>query len=179
MKRICLVVDMLNGFAKEGALKSEYVLNLIPGIKNYLEANKNDDNIFICDSHSKADLEMQAYPYHCLVNSHESKIVSELEKYVKKIVTKNTTNAIWHIDLNKIANYDEIVITGCCTDICVLQLALSLRTYFNSLNKNSDIIIYKNLVDTYDSPNHNRNEYNEFALKIMAEANIKIKEWKK
>ena len=32
MKRICLVVDMLNGFAKEGALKSEYVLNLIPGI---------------------------------------------------------------------------------------------------------------------------------------------------
>jgi len=57
-----------------------------------------------------------------------------------------------------------------------LQLALSLRTYFNSLNKNSDIIIYKNLVDTYDSPNHNRNEYNEFALKIMAEANIKIKE---
>ena len=37
-----------------------------------------------------------------------------------------------------------------------------------------EVIIYKNAVETYDAPNHNRKEYNEIAFKIMEQNGIKI-----
>ena len=33
---------------------------------------------------------------------------------------------------------------------------------------------YKNAVETYDAPNHNRKEYNEIAFKIMEQNGIKL-----
>ena len=37
-----------------------------------------------------------------------------------------------------------------------------------------DVVIYKNAVETYDAPNHNRKEYNEIAFKIMEQNGIKL-----
>ena len=38
------------------------------------------------------------------------------------------------------------------------------------------LALNKDLVDTYDAPNHNRNEYNEMAFTLMAQAGILVKE---
>ena len=43
----------------------------------------------------------------------------------------------------------EIVICGCCTDICVINLAIPLDNYFDEFNKDIDIII-KNFIKTVD-----------------------------
>ena len=36
------------------------------------------------------------------------------------------------------------------------------------------VTIYKNTVETYDAPNHSRDEYNEIARKLFVQAGAKI-----
>ena len=71
-------------------------------------------------------------------------------------------------------NLSEVVITGCCTDICVSNLAIPLQNYFDENNKEVNIIVPENAVETYDAPNHNRKEYNEMAFKLLTQAGIKV-----
>lgn len=178
MKKLIIVVDMLNGFAKKGPLASDLVKNIIPNIKSFLEKNVDEDNLFLCDSHSKDDIEMKQYPLHCLANTEESNIVDELKPFVKKIVLKNTTNGFHHIDQDLINQYEQIEITGCCTDICVLQLAISLKTYFNKFLTDKKIVVFEDLVATFDANGHSANEYHSFALSLMKNAGIEIKRFK-
>ena len=79
------------------------------------------------------------------------------------------------MDLEKISKYDSIEIVGCCTDICVLQIALSLKTYFNKLMLDKDIIVLKDLVATFDSNVHDAKVYHSFALSLMRNAGIIVK----
>ncbi|WP_129725219.1 cysteine hydrolase family protein [Mycoplasmopsis citelli] len=174
-KKLIIVVDMLNGFAKFGPLSSDNVKKIIPSI--YEELRKGDDVIFVSDAHYENDLEMCVYPLHCQKNSEEAQIVSELHEFVndKNSFYKNTTNAFWElIALNIWNEYDQFLIVGCCTDICILQLALTMRTYFNKINMDKDIVVNANLVATYDSLEHNADQYHEFALKLMQQAGVKI-----
>lgn len=176
MKKIIFVVDMLKGFCSIGPLASKHINEIVPNIANFLEKNKNERVIFLCDSHSKNDVEMQSYPLHCLNNTEEAEIDDLLKPFAKEIIKKNTTNSFLAIEDKKIfEEYDAFEIVGCCTDICVLQFALTLKTYLNSIHLNKDVIVFQNLVDTFDSENHNRKEYHNFALKLMANGGIIIK----
>ena len=76
--------------------------------------------------------------------------------------------------LSQMENIKEIVIIGCCTDICVLNLAIPLQNYFDEKNREVTIIVPKNAVETYDAPNHPRDEYNEIAFKLLVQAGIKV-----
>lgn len=173
------VVDMVNGFALKGNLYSKNIENIIEPIANFLEKNNGSSITFLCDSHEQDDIEMNEYPLHCLKNTIESEVVNKLTKYAKNIVYKNCTNSFFFINKEELHNFEKIELVGCCTDICVLQLALTLKTYFNSLKINKDIIVYSDLVATFDNENHNAEEFNDFALKLMKNSGIKIKKWSK
>ena len=71
-------------------------------------------------------------------------------------------------------NLKEIALCGCCTDLCVMNFAIPLKNYINENDLDIDVVIYKNAVETYDAPNHNRKEYNEIAFKIMEQNGIKL-----
>ncbi|SJZ43896.1 cysteine hydrolase family protein [Mycoplasmopsis verecunda] len=174
-KKLLIVVDMLKGFAYEGPLASEKVAEVIPTIANMVQ--EFDHNLFVADHHYEDDLEMKIYPLHCLGNDTESEIVDELKPFVQNIVYKNTTDSIWAIPIKTWDMYDEFHIVGCCTDICILQLVLSLRTYLNSIKADKNIIVYSNAVATYDSPDHQAELYHDMALNLMKNAGVKIKEW--
>ncbi|WP_049342543.1 isochorismatase family cysteine hydrolase [Metamycoplasma hominis] len=175
MKAI-FVVDMVNGFCKEGALYSNNIESIIVPIKNFLETQYKDNDIyFLNDAHSNDDIEMQSYPIHCLKNSKESQVVDELKKYAKNIIEKNSTNSFFALKKEILSKYDSFEIIGCCSDICILQFAITLKTYFNHLKQNKEIIVFKNLIATFNIPNHNSQEYHDFALNLMANAGIKIK----
>lgn len=175
MKKIIFVVDMLNGFVKEGSLASKNIAKIVPKQVSFLNKNKNIDNLFICDSHRKDDIEMQVYPLHCLKGTDEAQIIDELMPFVKSIMPKNSTNAFHNLKNLNYENYDEYEIIGCCTDICILQLALSLKTYFNEKKQNKKVIVYKNLVSTFDAPNHKASTYHKMAISIMEQSGIIIK----
>ena len=78
-------------------------------------------------------------------------------------------------DLEKMKKLREVIITGCCTDICVLNLAIPLTNYFDQQDREVDVTVVEDAIETYNSPAHNREEYNEMSLKLMKQAGIKVK----
>lgn len=182
---LLIVVDMVNGFIKKGNMADKYINHIInPNIELIKKINKEGGNIvFIKDTHKIKSREFDRFPVHCLEESEESKVIDELKEYEKVAFTKNSTSAMYakgfkeYID--NLKNLKKIILSGCCTDICVMNLALDLQNYFDENNKNIDIIVPKDVVETYSGPNHNREEYNEIAFKIMNNAGIKlVKTWR-
>lgn len=177
-----IVVDMVNGFINEGKMADPYIKNIIDEnvklIDSFLE--NNYPIIAFRDCHEKGAAEFKSFPEHCLKGTNESEPVNEIKIYEDriKVFLKNSTNGIYangFIEyINSLKEVNEFVVTGCCTDICVMQLATSLKTYFNAVNKNINIVVPMNAVETYDSNIHRRSEYNIKAFDLMNQAGIKI-----
>ena len=182
IKRLLVIVDMVNGFVRKGAMSDLYIEHIIPEqlrlIKEFLE---NDEGVmFIKDSHKEGCSEFTKFPVHCLESTFESELIKEFIPYEKDslVYKKNSTSAIFANgfidDISKMRALREVIVTGCCTDICVMNLAIPLQNLFDEENKKVDIIVPKNAVETYDAPNHNRDEYSDMAFKFMKQAGIKL-----
>lgn len=147
------IVDMNNGFAKSGALYSPRVNNLINPIYNLAKylCDKVKNITAFTDCHSMNSTELLNYPQHCLDSTLECEIVDELKSLNNiNIVKKNSTNGFFALDCLDFDNVDNFIIIGNCTDICVYQLAITLKSYFNEKNINKNIIVPIDLVDTYN-----------------------------
>ncbi len=169
-----VIVDMINGFAKEGALSSPRVEKIIPKI---VELSKLCDDLEItklafADCHTEASPEFDAYPEHCMKGTNESEVVDEIKEIGGyTLIPKNSTNGFleekfqnW---LSENQNIDSFIITGDCTDICVQQFAITLKTWFNMQNKKARIIVPIEAVDTYDLGVHDGELTNVMALYNM------------
>ena len=184
MKRLLLIIDMVNGFVKEGALADKNINKITPNIIKLIDdfSNNDDEIISIQEGHNEHSKEFESFPPHCVLGTEEVDLIDELAPYKDKmkVILKNSTSGFTtaefmkYIEENK-NNLSEIVLTGCCTDLCVMNFALPLKTYINEYDLNIDVTIYENAVDTYDAPTHNREEYNKMALNIMKTNGIKIK----
>lgn len=182
IEKALIIVDMVNGFIKEGNMKDNSIQRIIPENEKLVkEFIKEDEGlIFIKDSHEEDAIEFRKFPKHCIKGTSESKLVDELIKYEKNalVYEKNSTSAIFapHFidDIKSMEKLKEVVITGCCTDICVSNLAIPLQNYFDEKNKDVEIIVPENAVDTYDAPYHKKDEYNEIAFKLMKQAGISL-----
>ena len=182
VKRTLIVVDMVNGFIKEGNMKDRTIEKIIPENERLInEFIKEEEGlIFIKDCHEDNSIEFKKFPKHCVKGTSEANLVDELLKYEQNalVYEKNSTSAIFapHFidDISKMENLSEVVITGCCTDICVSNLAIPLQNYFDENNKEVNIIVPENAVETYDSPYHPRDIYNDMAFKLMNQAGIKL-----
>ncbi|NCC55711.1 MAG: cysteine hydrolase [Erysipelotrichia bacterium] len=180
---LVFVVDMINGFVKDGALSDRDILKIVPDIKALL--NKVHPSIFICDAHDLNAREFKSFPLHCIKNTEESRVIDELLPYAKNIMYKNSTNAFVNEEIQtfikeQLFAYRDIVITGCCSDICILQFALCLNTYLNE-NEMHDkrIIVPINMIETYHIKGvHDSMRYNEIACDLMLANAIDVIEMK-
>ena len=119
------------------------------------------------------------FPPHCEKDNKESELIDELKDVLAdaKDFPKNSTCALFApgmMEYLKKVQPEEIVVTGCCTDICVLNFVLALKNFFNQEGINCNIVVYKELVDTYDGPNHNRDVYNDMAFTLMQQCGVKV-----
>lgn len=182
-KKLFFVIDMLNGFVRFGDLSDKRIAGIVPDMVDLLSCNKENDVMFVCDAHSEHDLEMKTYPEHCIAGSSEAQIIDELQEFVlddeSNVLYKNTTNGFWELDKNILNNYDEFIITGACTDICVMQFTLNLKTWLNKSKQDKQVVIYRNCVQTYESLEHDADLFHSMALSIMQKAGIIIKVWRK
>lgn len=156
-----IIVDMINGFVKEGPLSSENALKIVPGIAELLKtcSNRGFSCLFFADCHSEKSPEFGAYPVHCLEGTEQCEPVSEIAGAGGyRLIYKNSTNGCQEPEFQKWlgenADISNFIVTGCCTDICVLQFALSLKTEFNRRNRTSRVVVPMNLSATYDAPGH-------------------------
>ncbi len=183
IKKLLIVVDMVNGFVREGAMASQNIEHIVPEVerlvKEFTESSEGQ-TIFVKDTHEKDAREFNRYPIHCLKDTSESENIEELKKYESDAIIheKNSTSAIFPnnllINIEKMKSLEKVVIVGCCTDICVINLAIPLQNYFDQENRDIEIIVPMNAVETYDAPNHKAEEWNEMSYRFMKQAGIKL-----
>ncbi len=150
------IVDINNGFARKGSLYSPRIENLINPIVEFTKSISKDikNVVAFTDYHTSDSIELLSYPIHCIENTVECEIVDELKSIENlKIINKNSTNGFFALNNINFENTDNIIIVGDCTDICIYQLAITLKSYFNQYNINKNIIVPINLVDTYHTDN--------------------------
>lgn len=183
-KTALFVIDMVNGFVNTGALASSRVAVIVENIAELNKKMKGYKKVFFLDSHSEDSEEFHSFPPHCIRGGEEAELIPELKTEDSRgeetyYIEKNSTNG-FHAEGFKewIKKYedavDNYIVTGCVTDICVLQFSLTLKSYFNEKNKEKRIIIPANAVETYDGGTHDGDLINLFALYNMHVSGIEI-----
>lgn len=176
-KRLVVVIDMVNGFVHEGPLADKGIDRITPNIlkvMNWAKANKVPMVAFR-DCHEMGDEEFKFFPPHCLKGTSESDFIPEIkarENEFDLIIDKNTTNGFITKQFQSFieTNYfDEVIVTGCCTDICVYDFCKSFIDYIAENNLDTQIIIPFNCVDTFNGVNNDRNDRHINALYNLAE----------
>jgi nicotinamidase-related amidase len=176
-----VIVDMINGFVREGALKSPRVEGVIPEVE---KLSKMCDEMGIkklafADCHTDASPEFDAYPVHCVEGTSEWEVVDELKEIGGyKLIPKNSTNGFIEEEfqnwLGENKGIDTFIVTGDCTDICVQQFATTLKTWFNKEDMKVRVIVPVNAVETYDLGMHNGDLMQVAALYSMTINGIEI-----
>lgn len=176
-----VIVDMVNGFTREGAMQSDRMVKLIPKVADLLVRcqNLNIPVIAFVDCHPVNSPEFIPYPPHCLDGSNESELVKELVDiggYIR--IPKNSTNGFLEEAFQKwLASNPQIttfIVVGGCTDICVEQFSNTLKAYFNQKNLFSRIIVPMDGVDTFGTPMHPGDVFQIVSLQIMSGNGIEI-----
>ena len=80
LTKLLVVVDMVNGFIKEGKMSDKDINHITPRIKSLVESFLSDEEgvAFIKDTHEVNSTEFKKYPPHCLKGTSESELISEL-----------------------------------------------------------------------------------------------------
>ena len=182
-KKALIVVDMVNGFVKEGVLHDDSIARVIPRqielIKEY--HNKGELVIFIQDTHTKESTEHKRFPdYHCLKGSGEEEVVEELKPFTTLdntiCIPKNNTSFMeaqpFRDVMEEASNIKEFDIVGCCTDICICNGPMGLSCYLDEHNRDSVIRVHQDAVTTFSEDN--RQNYVDAAYLLMEQQGIQL-----
>ena len=177
------VIDMNNGFCEEGALADPTIKGIVPNIRKIImDGLKRESALFfVNDKHTEDSVEIKSYAGHC-ITPREQKTIKELsifEEYADRVFYKNSTCALFAAGmmemLLQMKNLKRIVITGCCTDICIMNFAVALRNFMDEWNVDVDIVVPINAVETFHIPNvHEREEANQFGYRVMESNGIRL-----
>lgn len=177
-----VMIDMINGFCKIGPLHSDFVNQMIPKMARFLDTmiKKNIPVISYRDSHPADAGEFDYFPPHCVEDSEESELVSELQRTELIDITKNSTNGFLAqnpIDLpiiNK-EHLEHILVMGCVTDICVRDFSTTMAKHLQEINHSARVTVIENLVATFHiEGSHDRETEHLLALYHMQASGIKL-----
>ena len=179
-RKMLYIIDMVNGFTKEGVLHDPSILKAVPEQLKLLEKFKHEQEgiSFIKDSHEKGCAEFKTFPEHCVKGTSEAELISELKPYenASNIYLKNSTSAMFAKgmlqDLNKMENLKEVVGCGCLTDVCVPNFLIPLKNFFNEINRDVKVFLVKKATETYNSNAHNRDYYTEIAIALVKQSGL-------
>ena len=177
-----IVIDVINGFITEGPLADPSIAQIIAPTRQAIEASLARHEVVLTfrDAHDERAAEFDAYPPHCLKGTRESQLVDELLPYRDQLidVEKNTTNGFFAEGFQRfLVEHPEITdytCVGCCTDICVLQFALTLKTYAQTHKLPIHVHVITDAVDTFDLPDHPKAAFHAHALAMMKAAGIQL-----
>lgn len=177
-KTVLVILDVINGFVKQGALYSPRNEALIKPISELCKKCKliGISKLAFADTHNKDCMEFYSYPPHCIEGTSECNVVAEISDYI--LIAKNSTNGFleekfqnW---LKSNTNIDTFILVGDCSDICVYQFATTLKAYFNNINTKSRIIVPEKLVNTFDNDTHQGDLMQYISLFSMSNNGIEL-----
>ena len=187
-----VIVDMVNGFLTEGVLSSPRSASVLQVCEQLLTfaMGWGLPTVAFADCHEPDCIEFVSFPPHCIKGTSESEIADSLRRIggdlnprrnwenTYTLIEKNSTNGAITPEFQKwLAEYsgiERILVCGVCTDICVMQFCLTLKTLCNQANRPMEVLVPVNAVETYDAPGHNADECNAAALQFMQQAGITL-----
>jgi len=167
-ERVAIIaVDLVRGFAKEGALASPRVNAILPAVVRTLglaEAAGIRQVALVQDTHPPDAAEFDQFPEHCVAGSGEDHTVPELQEFFAgstmhpRVIEKNSLSAIWAPDF--VAWHEEqiesgvegYIVLGDCTDLCVVNVAVPLKTQANQHHRALRLVLPADCLATYDLP---------------------------
>lgn len=180
-KSAFIILDLVNGFLREGALKSERIESVVEPTVDLVRmcGDRGIPIVVFSDCHSGHAVEFESYPPHCIKGTSEAELIEEVAgkgEYV--LIPKNSTNGFleegFRTWLDEHKGVTDFILAGDCTDICVMQFALTLKAYFNSKDIKSRLVVPVNAVETYDLGNHYGDLLNVMSLQIMGWNGIEL-----
>lgn len=137
MKKVLIVIDMQKDFV-DGSLANQAAQEIVTPIAEYIRAF-DGKVIATRDTHGTEYLttaEGKRLPVeHCIKGTDGWKITDEIAAALQKrnavILDKPTFG---YLGWGMLGEYDEAVLIGTCTDICVVSNALILKAMFPDLN---------------------------------------------
>lgn len=181
-EKCLIVVDMVNGFVREGGLHDPNIADIIPRQIELIKEAKNEGKliVFIKDTHNEdaAEFERFGNNKHCVDGTNEAELVDELKEFEKDgvAIPKNSTCFMeaplfrFLMDIQK--EIKEFDIVGCCTDICVVNGAMALANYLDQNNRKHVIKVHEDAIATYNEAN--RKEYVDAAKLLMQQQGIQL-----
>jgi nicotinamidase-related amidase len=155
MANVILVIDMTRAFLEEGhALYcGDKARNIIPNVQRLLdnEMAKGSSILFLNDHHEPNDLEFKMFPPHSIAGTGETEIIPELAKYPGEVIPKHRFSAFYGTTLDKRLNQlrpEKIIVSGVCTDICVMHTAVDAR------NRDYQVEVPVDCVASFDEVMH-------------------------
>lgn len=183
LKKALVIVDMVKGFKEFGNMAITdvgYIDSEIVRLVNLFLQN-GDDVISIQEGHTTNSQEFQDFPEHCVIGTPEAELIDALKPFQNemKVIRKNSTSGYVtkefqeYLEKNKNV-LKEIVFVGVCLDICVINIAIPTKMFFNENNISCEIIVPENATETFDSPTHSREEYKVLSKKMLTLNGIKV-----
>ena len=184
-KSCLIIVDMVNGFIREGVLHDENISKIIPRQIELIEEAKEKGSLIIIikDTHHKDSVEFVRFgnTSHCLEDTEESELVEELKPFEKEgdivCIRKNSTSFMEAPSFRRLMReqdeLEEFDIVGCCTDICVVNGTLGLANYLDEWDRPHKINVWEDAIATYSEDT--RGEYVEAAKILMKQQGMELK----
>lgn len=173
MKTCLLVIDYQNDFV-DGALGFKGADHLALGIKACIDDyhQKNQDVIFTLDTHHENYLQTQEGKHlpikHCIQGTigHELyPTIDHTKREEDRAFIKGTFGSLELANYLATRQYDEVALVGLVTNICVISNAILAKAALPEAN----IVIYKNLVASFD------NDLHEKTLEVMQSLQMELR----
>ena len=181
-KRCVYNIDMVEGFVNIGAMSNKDYNLLVPAQKEIMDDIRKDDELitFIGEAHEENAQEFKSYPPHCEVGTIEADFISDFQEYLEYVnalvYRKNSINGMLNPklleDLKRMKNLREVIFTGVCEDLCVMDFARTYSRYMDEINRPVKMFVLESAVDTFDAENHNREHWKSIAREVMESAGI-------
>jgi nicotinamidase/pyrazinamidase len=157
MANAVIVADMQRGFlSSEGTLYcGDAARAIIPRVRRLVEREAAAGSliIFTVDTHQPDDKEFAVWPPHCIAGSSECEIIPELADLAAQhiVLPKRRYSAFFQTDLEEqLAQFrpERVIVTGACTDICVLHTVSDAR------NRDYAVEVPRDCVASFDAEGH-------------------------
>lgn len=155
MPNAVLVIDMLKGFMEKGypLYCGDKARRIIPSVRKLLEEEleKGSKVFFVCDRHAPDDLEFRTFPPHSIAGTEEAEVIPELRDYPGEVIAKTRYSCFYNTTLDdrlRELKPDKLIVTGVCTDICVLH------TVGDARNRDYEVEVPVDCVATFNESVH-------------------------
>ena len=182
IRKALYMIDMNNGFVNFGNMANPKYNELVNEQLKLINKFRKENQLvnFVLEGHTTDSIEFDSYPFHCVLGTKEAELIPEFideqNKENTRTYYKNSINGMLNRnlqdDIKSQDNLNEIVIGGVCADLCVMDFARTFSRYLDEINRRAKIFVVENTIDTYDSLEHNREEWMEIAKKVMTQAGI-------